>query len=36
MNNGDQNHTELSTVHEIAELLTMPVPCVHGHPFRRE
>lgn len=36
MNNGDENHTELSTVHEIAELLAMPVSWVCGHSFQRE
>jgi hypothetical protein len=36
MNNGDENHTELSTVHEVAELLTMPVSWVCGHSFQRE
>ena len=36
MNNGDENHTELLTVHEIARLLKVPVSCVHGHSFQRE
>ncbi len=36
MNNGDENHTELLTVHEITRLLKVPVSCVHGHSFQRE
>lgn len=36
MNNGDENHTELSTVHEITRLLKEPVSCVRGQSFRRE
>ena len=36
MNDRDENHTELLTVHESARLLTVAVSCVHGHPFRRE
>ena len=36
MNNRDENHTELLTVHEITKLLTMPVSWAYGHSFRRE
>jgi hypothetical protein len=36
MNNGDGNHTELLTVHEIAGLLKVPVSWVYGRSFRRE
>jgi hypothetical protein len=36
MNNGDENHTEPSTVHEVAELLTMLVSWVCGRSFQRE
>ena len=31
MNNGDENHTELLTVHEIARLLKLPVSWVWAH-----
>jgi hypothetical protein len=36
MNNGDENPTELLTVHDIARLLKVAVSSVHGHSFRRE
>jgi len=36
MNNGDGNHTELLTVHEITRLLKVPVSYLYGHAFQRE
>jgi hypothetical protein len=36
MNNGDENHTELLTVQEIARLLKVPVSWVYRHSFQRE
>ncbi len=35
MNNGDENHTELLTVHEIARLLKVPVSWVYAHTRKR-
>ena len=35
MNNGDENNTELLTVHEIARLLKVPVSWVYGHTRKR-
>jgi len=35
MNNGDENHAELLTVHEIARLLKVPVSWVYGHTRKR-
>ena len=35
MNNGDENHTELLTVQEIAKLLKVPVSWVYGHTRKR-
>lgn len=35
MNSGEENHTEVLTVHEIARLLKVRVSSVHGHSFRR-
>jgi excisionase family DNA binding protein len=35
MNTGDENHTELLTVHEIARLLKVPVSWVYGHTRKR-
>jgi excisionase family DNA binding protein len=35
MNNGDENHTELLTVHEIARFLKVPVSWVYGHTRKR-
>jgi len=36
MNDRDENHTELLTVHEITRLLKVPVSWVYGHSFQRE
>ena len=35
MNNGDENHTELLTVQEIAKLLKVPVSWVYGYTRKR-
>jgi len=35
MNNGDENHTELLTVHEFTRVLKVPVSWVYGHTRKR-
>ena len=35
MNNGDGNHNELLTVHEVASLLKVRVSWVYGHTRKR-
>jgi excisionase family DNA binding protein len=35
MNNGEQDHTELLTVQEVARLLKVPVSWVYGHTRTR-